>query len=275
LDVDMHGGLTKQLGRRLLSPFLGRRRFQGFFQDVYEVALAGLNYGEGANPAASGERRVIEYVIGRLGGARTMTVFDVGANVGEYAASLLELSGDRTRIYCFEPASGTFRTLSEALEGRPGVTLENCGLGDADTEATLYSLGDGSKLASLYERRIEHAGVHLDHKETIRLLTLDGYCAQHGIDAIDLLKMDVEGHEMSVMRGARRMLEGGHIRFLQFEFSAANIDSRTFFRDFHQILSPKYNLYRVLRDGLLPVERYHETQEVFKRATNYLAERRS
>jgi hypothetical protein len=70
------------------------------------------------------------------------------------------------------------------------------------------------------------------------------------------------------------MLESGAIRFIQFEISAACIDARVFFRDFWEALGQEYVLFRVLAHGLAPVPGYDETREVFKRATNYLAERR-
>jgi hypothetical protein len=71
------------------------------------------------------------------------------------------------------------------------------------------------------------------------------------------------------------MFEDGSIRFVQFEMSAACIDARVFFRDYWETLSQGYSLYRIAAHGLIPIPAYQETQEVFRRATNYLAERRS
>jgi hypothetical protein len=73
------------------------------------------------------------------------------------------------------------------------------------------------------------------------------------------------------LRGASKLIERGAIGAIQFEFGAANLDSRTYFRDFFLLLSSKYCLYRVLQDGLFPIVSYKETYEIFKRASNYLA----
>jgi FkbM family methyltransferase len=192
-------------------------------------------------------------------------VFDVGANLGEYAESVLSL-------WCFEPSPSTFQVLERRIAERPEVTVENLGLSNVDGSLTLHTLGQGSKVASVYQRRTDPQG--LRHTEQVRVQTLDSYCAANGIRSIDLLKLDVEGHELSVLQGAKELLEARAIHFIQFEFSAACVDARVFFRDFWDLLSADFRICRMLKHGLAPITAYDETLEVFKRATNYLAERR-
>jgi len=261
------------LRRRLLSPVLGQPRLQPLFETLQKVALAGMGYGEGNDPASSGEERALGFVQARLGAAEDITVFDVGANVGEYAEQVLERWGTRAHLWCFEPSRETFGMLGARLGERPGVTLQNLGLSDTEGTLTLHSRGAGSKVASVYEGRATTWAVH--ELEEVKVRTLDAYCREQGIDHIDLLKLDVEGHELSVLRGAKTMFEDGSIRFVQFEMSAACIDARVFFRDYWETLSQGYSLYRIAAHGLIPIPAYQETQEVFRRATNYLAERRS
>ena len=67
------------------------------------------------------------------------------------------------------------------------------------------------------------------------------------------------------------MIAEGRIKAIQFEFGGANINSRSFMRDFFDLLTPQYTVHRVLQHGLYPILRYGETLEIFKRATNYLA----
>ena len=101
------------------------------------------------------------------------------------------------------------------------------------------------------------------------MTTVDAYCAAEGIERVDYLKVDAEGHDLAVLQGAAGMLEVG-VRFVQFEFGGGNIDSRTFLRDFVRLLEPRYRISRVLTDGLEPVD-YSERDEVFL-TTNFLAE---
>jgi FkbM family methyltransferase len=262
---------AKALGRVILSPLLGRPRLQPFFHSLHNVALAGMGYGEGGNPASSGEARVLDYVRGRLPSDRQAVVFDVGANVGEYAKEILERWG-RVDLRCFEPSPSTYAVLGERLKDRAGVMLENLGLSDQNGALTFYTRGEGSKVASVYKRRSSRW--ELDQTEEIRVVTLDAYCAENSIDTLDFLKLDVEGHELSVLIGAETMLRSGAICFIQFEFGRACVDARVFFRDFWELLNRDYILYRVLAHGLVMVPSYDETCEVFKHATNYLAERR-
>jgi hypothetical protein len=119
-----------------------------------------------------------------------------------------------------------------------------------------------------------HFGVQLDNREAVTVNTLDEFCRQRSIERIDFLKLDVEGSEYRVLMGARRLLESRAIKFIQFEFGGANIDARTYFRDFYNLLSPTYTIYLILKDGLRPVTRYLERSEVFL-TTNYLAEFRT
>jgi FkbM family methyltransferase len=270
----MRDGGAKTVGRRLLTPFLGRPGLQSIFQDIYEVALAGLGYGEGANPAASGEKRLIGHLASRMPAEGDVVVFDVGANVGDYASIALDLWGDRVALTCFEPSPGTFALLEQNLAGRANVVLENVGLSDTEGELEFHTGGPGSKMASVHERRSRADTADSTTTEQVQVRTLDSYCAEHGIGRIDLLKMDVEGHELSVLRGATAMLGSRAVRFVQFEFSGACVDSRVFFHDYWAMLSDRYDIYRVLAHGSYRVREYDETCEVFKRATNYLAELR-
>lgn len=256
---------------------LGKSRFQPLFEKLHAVALAGLNYGEGNYPLLSGETFALRYLRDQVFATRRpVIIFDVGANIGIYTRAVLDTFGNTTVIYAFEPAAKTFEMLAEKMDGHENVKLYNVGLGADEGTATLFSAGEGSKLGSVYDitARLNRVGLTLEDREQIALTTIDSFCAQEGVDCIHLLKLDVEGHELKILEGSRAMLDGERIDALQFEFGAANLDSRTLFRDFYDLLSERYALFRVLQDGLYPLTAYSETYEVYKRATNYLAVRR-
>lgn len=67
------------------------------------------------------------------------------------------------------------------------------------------------------------------------------------------------------------MINNNKIKYIQFEFGGANIDSGTYFRDLWYLLSLKYNLYKITGQGLIPIKKYKENLEVFL-MFNYLAE---
>jgi hypothetical protein len=114
--------------------------------------------------------------------------------------------------------------------------------------------------------------LHVEVNDTERIVvrTLDSFCAAQGINRIDFLKLDVEGHEVAILRGAKDLLELGAISMIQFEFGPANIYSRTYFYDFWSMLSDKYYLFRIIPGGLAPITYYGEHLEIFL-TTNYFA----
>jgi hypothetical protein len=109
--------------------------------------------------------------------------------------------------------------------------------------------------------------------ERVSVASLDDFCKRHSIRSIDLLKLDAEGHELPILRGASGLLRDGAIRAIQFEFGGCDLDSDTTLRDFFDLLSPNYEIFRILRNGLRPVT-YSERWEIFM-TTNFLALRSS
>ena len=107
----------------------------------------------------------------------------------------------------------------------------NFGLSDYQSETKLFTVKKSSGLASLY---IDE-GNNFDGAELISLKTLDDYCEENAVKTIHFLKIDVEGHELSVLKGAMNMLSGNKISVIQFEFGARNLSSRTYFHDFYHI----------------------------------------
>lgn len=75
--------------------------------------------------------------------------------------------------------------------------------------------------------------------------------------------MDIEGHELYALKGASTLLSEKRISNIQIEFGGCNIDSRTYFKDFWNLLHNDFNVYRVLQDGLWEITKYSERLECF------------
>jgi hypothetical protein len=82
--------------------------------------------------------------------------------------------------------------------------------------------------------------------------------------------MDVEGNELQVLQGAGRMLDAGGIQCIQFEFGSCNKYSKTYFKDFSDLLGARFDFYRIVRDGLYPITAYSDNLEILGCA-NYVA----
>jgi FkbM family methyltransferase len=193
-------------------------------------------------------------------------VFDVGANVGSWTALALTIN-PQIIVHCFEPSQTTFSKLLE--RGFPdNVICNNFGLGSAMEERVLYVFGEASGLNSLYERHGLEDGWGLlpqQNKEIVRLDTLDHYCETRGIQSVDFIKVDVEGHELHVLQGARDMLERHSVTIVQFEYGGCNIDARVLLRDLFEFFdSLPYVLHKITPRGLQRVERYDQRLENFQ-----------
>lgn len=259
--------------RFISSPLWGRRSLQPIYALMFRLGIKGLNLGGGAYPHNSGEEFTARYAAAALKHS-PVTVFDVGGNKGDYTQLWLKILQENNRtanIYVFEPSSPAAAIISERFAGKSWVHINQFALSDHKAEAILYSDAPGSGLASLANRNLKFVDIRFQPQETVLTQTLDTYCAEENISAIDFLKLDVEGYEHHVLRGAREMLQAKRIRFIQFEFGGTNIDTRIFFKDFFYLLSDHYRIYRVLRDGIWPIANYSELHEIFI-TTNYLAE---
>ena len=231
-------------------------------------------YAGGAGTASlhveqSGEAAVLRRLAAHWGD-REVTVVDVGAHNGEYAIAVRSAFGDRATLHCFEPHPETFAILQERVGGHPRTTCHPVALGDEPGAASLFSQARSSAFASLHSSTFAMAGQEVSSVEQVEVATLDELAAPLGVERIDLLKVDVEGHELAVLKGARGLLDAGAVAAVQFEFGERNLASRSFLLEFVELLGPAFGLFRVTPFGLRPL-RYTPAAEIFVLEANYLA----
>lgn len=136
-------------------------------------------------------------------------VLDLGANIGAHTLPLALAVGPRGHIYSFEPTNFAFQKLTENLalnpELVPRVTAEQSFL-VADRESavpdSVYSSWPLTASEGLHEK---HLG-HLNSTSGAYSTTLDDYVEARAITRVDLVKLDVDGNEMTVLQGAKRTL---------------------------------------------------------------------
>jgi hypothetical protein len=147
--------------------------------------------------------------------------------------------------------------------------LRQAALGKSSGAAPLFSGAGGKTTATLNQ----NADAAQSGSEMVAVSTVDEVCSTEGIERIDFLKIDTEGYEMDVLLGAADMLERNRIDAIQFEFGDTFLPTPYHFIDFWTLLSPKFKVYRILRRGVFPVERYAPDLEIYKIA-NFLCVRR-
>ncbi len=257
--------------RNMLLSITGFDVIQRMLQFIVKLVQYLQGISAGSSVGNSGERAVLLRLVSKH--KKRYCVFDVGSNKGQFADQVLSVLGaDIVDLHCFEPSPSTFHILKDTLQPYPAVRLNNEALGKTTGEAELYSDELGSGLASLTNRRLDHFGISFSRTENVVVSTLDSYCASQGIEHIDLLKIDVEGHELDVLYGAESMFKANAIDMITFEFGGCNIDTRTFFQDFFYFFSEKnMAIYRITPSGyLMRIEKYSEICEQF-RTTNFVA----
>jgi FkbM family methyltransferase len=201
-------------------------------------------------------------------------VFDVGANRGDWTELALTINPG-IEVHAFEPARDSFAALVAKVPAQ--VRCNNVALGSVAEERELFTLGADSQLKSLYAR----TGLEDEHRietptsgERVTVTTLDDYCRGAGVEAIDFLKIDAEGHDLEVLRGARGLIERKAVRFIQFEYGAALVESRTFLKDFFAFFQNLgYDLHKIHAEGYSHYPRYNVRLDNFQ-YQNWLVVRR-
>lgn len=158
------------------------------------------------------------------------TIFDVGANIGQTSVRFSK-SFPNSVIYAFEPVWETYNRLQSAVRGLHNVRTFACGFGE--TSGTLeINVVENSQCSSLKPI----PGV--TQFQTVNIGTINGFCSANNISRIDVLKIDVEGFELEVLKGSRGMLDVGAIRFVYAEcvFAPDSRNPHTSFFDLHKFL---------------------------------------
>ena len=255
---------------KLLNLLYGNPLGQELLASVVRKCHRYMGIGTGDDVLTSGEQGVIE----KLKALRKppYCLFDVGSHMGEYLGMALSLMArEDCRIHCFEPSGRLFGALKARAGGDSRVVLNNCGLGKEQAQLQLYYDAEESG-GSLTKRRLDHLGIDYSQSETVEIDTLDNYCENNGILSIDLLKADIEGHELDLFLGGQRLFQRGAVKIATFEFGGCNIDTHTYFQDyFYYFKEMEMDLYRITPSGYLhPLSGYSEMEEQFK-TTNFAA----
>ena len=157
-------------------------------------------------------------------------VLDVGANCGATTVHLAR-HYPAAQVHSFEPGSAARAYLERNTAGFANVHVYPIGLYSTDCELPLY-LGDGDLgMASIHQR-----DVNLDESELVALRAAGPWVAEHGIDRIDILKVDVEGVEVEVVASLAHLLPSVKVMYVEY-------DSRHSRRALAGLLEPTHEVY--------------------------------
>ena len=175
-------------------------------------------------------------------------MIDGGANKGDWSRKFLLSNTFVSKLLVIEPQSIHIPSLLKLCDDSSRVVVEQVALGAAPANLTLYADCPGSGWASLYKRDLGHVDAEMSPQENVEVVTLDQLAKKHLINHIAFLKLDLEGHELEALKGARELLDTKNIDAITFEFGGCNIDSRTYIKDFWTLLACQhhFSFYRLL-----------------------------
>ena len=140
-------------------------------------------------------------------------IFDVGANIGKFSSNLKRFFPN-SEFYCFEPIGPTFRKLEENLKSNQFHLIQKA-LGEKQEYVTIkinedYRSDENSLVA-------KNQPFDSKKEETLEVVTLDSFLQISSIPQIDFLKIDTEGFDLKVLKGAKDSLLLGKIKFIYVE----------------------------------------------------------
>ncbi len=126
------------------------------------------------------------------------TVFDIGANVGAHTLRMARIVGESGRVYAFEPTDYAFKKLIENISLNPFKNIVPVQL----------ALSNENLPAQMIRFRSSWPtdGRRLEQESVVDFKRLDDWCRLKSVNHVDLIKLDVDGNEYSVITGARRLL---------------------------------------------------------------------
>lgn len=154
-----------------------------------------------------------------------VVIFDVGANVGNYTARMLEIVSSAS-IYCFEPFDSSFNQLSNRFASQVLVRPARLALADFIGEKNFYVNSAFSETNSLLKpASLEQASV-----VQVACTTIDAVAKLYNLNTIHVLKIDVQGAELAVLKGATAMLSSKKIDLIRVEVIFDRLyDEQSFF----------------------------------------------
>ena len=182
-----------------------------------------------------------------------MVAFDVGANIGYFTLAFAASVGESGHVHAFEPTPALAERirLNAALNCLTQITVNQIAIAEGPGTATLHLSFEDPEANSLYQIEIGTTTV------PVTKAALDTYVTDARVDRVDLMKVDCEGSELNVLRGATRILTGGDAPVLLVECNPASLSAcgATVKDLYEQFRAASYDCYCLeeLRTGDHPV----------------------
>jgi FkbM family methyltransferase len=211
------------------------------------------------NPRTNGEYWLLDTLLKNSQPGESC-LLDIGANQGEWVSHAIE-SSERVRrkvtIHAFEPASATFQVLSDRTARWSQVRCHQLALSNRRGQADFFVIDSLAGTNSLHS--MPGAAV-----EKVALDTLDSRVVDLHIGRILMVKVDTEGHDLSVLEGARNLISTAGAEVIQFEYNHSWISNRASLSQvFELIKGSRYKFGKLFGNGIELFSRWHPELDRF------------
>jgi len=169
-----------------------------------------LKYINSPNPVVRNDAKQLEFFLDNI--HKGDLVLDVGANLGQYAVLFASLVSDSGKVIAFEPNEASREVLSKNLclnNFQQRVEVEGVALFDITGSHSFFSRGTDSMSSLARSGFGDNASSADINEHTTATIRLDDYLLSKNLPAPNLIKIDPEGAEISILRGARDVLRSG------------------------------------------------------------------
>ena len=222
---------------------------------LFRIAVQVFDNDQNVNIKNNGELRLLRQMIKTS--KKSSIFFDVGANTGDYSLELIN-NGLDSKLFIVEPNKKSITLAIKKLlkHNYKNFYAMNLALSNENRKSINFFNPLNSKesvLASLYDMR--SIGYHTKiNKIKVKVKKLTNILSQFKIKKVHFIKIDVEGNEFNVIKGAEKFIDNGNINFIQFEFGHATRAARVYLHDIVFFLEARgYKIYVIKPSGLLPL----------------------
>jgi len=181
---------------------------------------------------------------------------DVGANKGEWTEDILALNPQAEKGILLEPNPGCMMILKNKFGSSQGIEILEMACSDQSGGSIFFAEPDGGETSSL-----SSSGTNNATKIEVRVTTIDELVNERTLHHIDYLKIDVEGFDLHVIKGASETLRKGIIDVIQFEYNKTwRNNGSTLYNAFSILESYGYKTFCLTKKGLinLDINKYGE-----------------
>jgi FkbM family methyltransferase len=215
----------------------------------------------------SGENEFAFKLIKQYSKEEKLVIFDIGANEGEYSEMIIKHCTKlniKYQLHLFEPQNECVEVLLSKFNTNPNVIINNVAVSNENGCIDFYMETKGASSSSIYKREV----FVKSEKVQVNTIKLDDYIVKHNIDKINFIKIDVEGHELEVLKSSQNNFD--KIENIQFEYGGTYLDSKCTLKDVYVLLREYFHIGKINSNGVYFTPYIIELEDY--EYSNYIAE---